>query len=487
MTPRRLLYLAVALIVVLGGVFVQERQRAGITITETRVGETPVTVFGADGPAVVVAHGFAGSRQMMQGYALTLAQAGYRVFTFDFEGHGRHPVPMSGDVNSIDGTTRLLVDQTLSVVAAAGGEERVALLGHSMATDILVRAALAAPDRIGPLVLVSAFSQAIDATHPADTLFITGAWEGGLRAFALQAVAMVDPAAGEGDVARAGDVRRMAVAAPFSEHVGVLHSRTGREAAVDWLNVYFGCDVTVPVPPTGPWILALLFGLVALAAPVAWLLPRHPDPVRAMPGPGGFAAAVLLPALIAPPLAVLADPGVLPVLVADHLAIHLALYGLIQLAVLRWLGVAFGPVRPVATLAVLIWGLGVLGLMLDRYAASFWPIPERLPIIAALALGAVPFMISDALVTDGGRAGLSRRVLARVAFLGSLGLAVALDFEGLFFLLMIAPVVVLFYAVFGLLGRWVARRQGAMGAGLGLGLCLAWALGVSFPMFLATG
>ncbi|MDA0963285.1 MAG: alpha/beta hydrolase, partial [Proteobacteria bacterium] len=135
----------------------------------------------------------------------------------------------------------------------------------------------------------------------------------------------------------------------------------------------------------------------------------------------------------------------------------------------------------------LLWGLGVLGVMLDHYAANFWPIPERLPIVAALALGAVPFMLGDALVTDGGRAGLLRRVLARVAFLASLGFAVALDFGGLFFLLMIAPVVVLFYAVFGLLGRWAARRQGAMGAGLGLGLCLAWALGVSFPMFLATG
>ncbi len=487
MTPRRLLYLAVALVAVLGGIFVQERERAGVAIEQMRVGETPVTVFGVEGPVVVVAHGFAGSRQMMQGYALTLARAGYHVFTFDFEGHGRHPVPMSGDVNSIDGTTRLLVDQTLGVVAAAGSDGPVVLLGHSMATDILVRAALDAPEKIGPLVLVSAFSQAIDATHPGDMLLIAGAWEGGLRAFARQAVAMVDPAAGEGAMAQAGDVRRMAVVAPYAEHVGVLHSRAGRAAAVDWLNGYFGRDVTVPVPPTGPWILALLFGLVALAAPLARLLPRRPDPVRAMPGPGGFAAAVLLPAVIAPPVAVLVDPQMLPVLVADHLAIHLALYGAIQIAVLRWLGVAFGPVRPVATLAVLIWGLGVLGMMLDRYAANFWPIPERLPIVAALALGAVPFMLGDALITDGGRAGLLRRVLARVAFLASLGFAVALDFGGLFFLLMIAPVVVLFYAVFGLLGRWAARRQGAMGAGLGLGLCLAWALGVSFPMFLATG
>ena len=106
-------------------------------------------------------------------------------------------------------------------------------------------------------------------------------------------------------------------------------------------------------------------------------------------------------------------------------------------------------------------------------------------IIVALALGAVPFMLADALVTDGGRASLARRIAARVAFLISLGIAVAIDFEGLFFLIMIAPVIVLFYALFGLVGRWVAQRQGAVAAGLGLGICLAWSLGVSFPMFAA--
>lgn len=33
--------------------------------------------------------------------ALALAHAGYRALTFDFEGHGRNPVPMSGDVAAV--------------------------------------------------------------------------------------------------------------------------------------------------------------------------------------------------------------------------------------------------------------------------------------------------------------------------------------------------------------------------------------------------
>jgi len=78
---------------------------------------------------------------------------------------------------------------------------------------------------------------------------------------------------------------------------------------------------------------------------------------------------------------------------------------------------------------------------------------------------------------------LWQRVVARAGFLLSLALAVLLDTERLFFLAMIAPVILLFFVIFGLMGRWVAARAGATSAGLALGLILAWALGVSFPLF----
>jgi len=65
-----------------------------------------------------------------------------------------------------------------------------------------------------------------------------------------------------------------------------------------------------------------------------------------------------------------------------------------------------------------------------------------------------------------------------------LGAAVALDFNRLFFLLIIIPVIVVFFTIFGVMGGWVGRKTGSPCAvGIGLGLLLAWALGVSFPMF----
>jgi len=88
--------------------------------------------------------------------------------------------------------------------------------------------------------------------------------------------------------------------------------------------------------------------------------------------------------------------------------------------------------------------------------------------------------MADAILTRG--ASLARRVALRAGVLASLGLAVTLDFDDLFFLVMIAPVIVLFYLVFGTLGRAASRRSGPLAAGLALGLVLAWTLGVSFPL-----
>ena len=478
----------IALVAAFVAIWQLERPRAGLEITPMVVGTTPATLYrqpDASAPAVVIAHGFAGSRQLMESYALTLARAGYQVVSFDFKGHGRNPVPMSGDVDAIDGTTRLLVNEVLAVVEASAGlaPDPIAVLGHSMATDILVRAA-AENQRIGPVVAVSMFSQEVTSEAPADLLMITGQWEGALRSFAVDALRMVDPAAGEGDTATAGEVRRRAIVAPYVEHVGVLYSSTGLTEAVAWLDSAYDRQSDRSIAATGPWLLLLLAAIVTLAAPLARLLPekritREPLEVRQ------FAILLIVPALVAPLIAVWIDIGALPVLVADYLMVHLLIYGVLQMALLWLFGVPWGRFSIIGAVALLIWGLGAFGLALDRYGASFVPSVERLVIIAVLAAGAVPFMAADALASRAGREGLGRRLLLRIVFFISLAIAISLDFERLFFLAIIAPVIVLFFLVFGLMGRWVGRRCGALTAGVALGLILAWALGVTFPLFIA--
>lgn len=482
-----------ALLVSLVAVFQLEQSRAGLQISDLSIGTTPVTLYqptpqsSQPGPIIVVAHGFAGSRQIMQSYSLALAQAGYRVLAFDFEGHGRNPQPMSGDVTSITGTTALLVAETRRVIAYARrlpGDNRIALLGHSMATDIIIRASIAetaAGDPVQAVVAISMFSQAVTADTPQQMLVISGQWEGFLRKSGLDAARQVDPSAIEGARAVSGPVRRATMVAPGVEHVGVLFSTPAVKAAQDWFDVAFGQQSQSTPTPRGWWILALLAGIVLGFHPIVAKLPATPA-APAIPT-GRFIRAVLIPMAIAPLMITPFYRNFLPVLVADYLMLHLALFGLVQLALLgiwpRWQIKA----AALSALILILWGIVVFGFALDRYAANFWPTWQRLPIIAALCLGCIPCMVADSYLTQAGRAPLWRRIAARLALFASLGLAAVLKPDDLTFVLIVLPVFVLFFAVHGLMGRWIARQSGALAAGVGLGLCLAWALGVSFPLF----
>ncbi|RUO97630.1 MAG: alpha/beta fold hydrolase, partial [Hyphomicrobium sp.] len=235
------------------------------------VGQTPATIYRraeiTKAPAVIIAHGFAGSQQLMQAYALTLAQAGYIAVTFDFDGHGRNPTPMSGDVTRPDGTTRILVREIGRITDVALDlpevDGRVALLGHSMASDIIVRRAEEDP-RVAATIAISMFSDAVTPTAPRNLLVISGAWETYLRQDALKNVRLAEPAANEGETIGdpAKDTGRRAAVAPHVEHVTVLYSQAALREARDWLDRVFHRTSDAPVASTGGWIVLLLAGIV---------------------------------------------------------------------------------------------------------------------------------------------------------------------------------------------------------------------------------
>ena len=72
---------------------------------------------------------------------------------------------------------------------------------------------------------------------------------------------------------------------------------------------------------------------------------------------------------------------------------------------------------------------------------------------------------------------------SKIAFLVSLAIAVGLDLERLFFLIIIVPVIVLFFVIYGLFSAWIYRRTGyPFVAGIANAVAFAWALGVTFPL-----
>ncbi|GGB60190.1 alpha/beta hydrolase [Roseibium aquae] len=469
------------------------QQFDGVQTQTTWIGDTPVTVYRPIGASqmpheklpVLVAHGFGGSRQMMEALSSALARAGHPVLAFDFIGHGRHPKPLSPQVTQIEGTTRQLVTQTIDMLAAArtmfGAQDAVALLGHSMATDIVVRAARETGET-GPVVAISMYSDAVTQAFPARLLVISGQWEPHLRAIALEKLRLVQPGAAENTTVTSPTAERRAVYAPLTEHVGVLYSPQTLAEAVSWIGgapaPSTGLAATMPRP--GLWILGTLAGLWALFWPVSRLLANDSPAPAAVPA-RRFIGCALLPALPAGLVLVLPVPAPHDLAIFGPLTAFFAVWGGLQLALLRPSSFTLRRIDIGAACLLLVWSIGVFALAMDAIWAAFVPSGPRLALFGLLTLGTVPFLIADQLLTD--RAALWRVWLLRVAPLVTLGAVMSILPTSLGVGFTVLPVLALFYLVYGTMGRWVARRAGPTGPALALGIILAWSIAASTPLF----
>jgi alpha-beta hydrolase superfamily lysophospholipase len=475
----------------------------GVVMTSVTIGTTPAIIYrpaaGGLHPVVVIAHGFSGSQVLMRSFALTFARNGYIAVTFDFPGHGQNPVPLTGSITDANGATRVLVAELRHVAdfARGLGDGRLALLGHSMASDIVVRYAQQTPE-VRATIAVSMFSPVVTAGSPANLLIIVGDWESMLKREALRVVGLTSaPAAARagvtyGDPAQ-GSGRRAAFSAHV-EHASVLFSEGSMREALAWLDLAFGTHRSGPpvLDTRGPWILLLVGGVVLLARPLATLLPR----VAVPPTGGGrpwrrLWLPLLLPAIATPLLLRVLPTHFLPVLVADYLAAHFAMYGLITcLCLAATRPTVRGASRPThaaalagATLAVIGFDFVALLWPIDSFVTSFFPGRQRLPLLLALLAGTLAFFLSDEWLTRGPGAARGAYAASKLLFLVSLALAVALDLQRLFFLIIIVPVIVLFFVIYGLFSGWVYRRTGQpLVAGSANALACSWAIAAAFPL-----
>ncbi len=456
---------------------------------------TPYTIYergrGASATALI-AHGFAGSRQLMLPFALTLAHNGYRAVVFDFPGHGQNTSPL-GD--TADRNDRL--DAALQAVrqTVALPEAPVFLVGHSMGSGAVVRAAQATST--DATVALSLITSDTTPDSPRNLLIITGALEGNLRPVAETVVAQVAggpaiPGTTYGDPG-AGTARRMVFPA-LTEHIGVLYNTTSLRETLGWLDAAQGRTAAAD-----PFIYtpAVWLGLLVISAAALWwvgaqLLPRRVAPLAPGPRTSGWWLAVLLPAILAPLLIwVLPVGNLLPVLVGGPLAAFFAAYGLVTTAALAWTDRAHAMIRlragelaAVVALALLFFALVVLtlGVPLQIFALNLAAPPARWWVVLVTALALLPYFVADEWLTR--RAGAPRGAYAitKGCFLLALAGAIALD-RSLFFLVLIAPLFAVYFCLFGLLSGWLFRRTGTPLIGALLNTMLfAWSIGAVFPL-----
>ena len=505
--PADSLLAAVALSLLLLGLWHLLAAQRGLDIRPTAVEGIPVTVYrptaGGQAPVVVIAHGFAGSRQMMQPFAVTLARNGYIAVTFDFPGHGRNATPLRGKLGTPERTDSLL-DALSAVVDYArmlpDSDGRLAALGHSMAGDIIARYIQAHPGSIDATVAVSPYlSQPVGADEPRNLLFIYGEFEPdmiltqGREAIAQVAGEPADTVAEDrtyGDLA-VGSARRIVVADGV-EHIGVLYAKESLAVARDWLDQAFGRQGAGTLDVRGPWLGLFFAGVLLLARPLSRLLPRVADrPVGAGLGwhrllPIAIAPAVLTPLILAP-----LPSDFLPIVIADYLLLHFAVYGLLTLVSLQILGreAARPPVwvssRALIIALVAVFGYETLAIAVPTQTmiASYIPSWDRLGLTLALFAGTLTWFAADEWLVRGPGARTGAYALTKLMFLVSLGLAIALNLNELFFLVIIVPAILILFVVYGLFSGWVYRATNyPLVAAATNAIALAAAIAVSFPV-----
>ncbi len=501
------LFLAIAgLMMVIAATLGLVSGTSGVEVTRAKVDGTPVRVYQAEGddeaarPVVVIAHGFAGSQQMMKTYAAALARRGYLAVTFDFPGHGRNAEPLQGGLSDNDAAAASLLGSLDKVIAYAralpASDGRLALLGHSMAADIAIRAANASPD-VAATVAISGFYTDATATSPANLLVMTGEFEPDwLHERAREAVALAtDEEVVDGKTY--GDLddgtgRRM-VMVDNTEHIGVLYSIEAVLQSILWFDGTFDMPRgrTAITSPT-PWLILIFLALMLLGRPLLGYVPRPvEESVGADLGWGRLLLIAVIPAIATPLLLWPVPTDILPLLLGDYLAVHFLVYGVLTLAGLWLVGRlpmffikgARNDRLVITCLGAAVLGTVVLTIVVDGFLTSFVPTLERAPMILVVLVGTLCWAVADEWLTRGPNAPKGAYTVTKLCFLGSLALAVALSPSEKIFLLIFAPVILIFFVFFGVMSGNAYRSIGHPLVGAATtALAFAWAISVTFPI-----
>jgi pimeloyl-ACP methyl ester carboxylesterase len=121
-----------------------------------------------EGVPIVLLHGLTATRRYVVMGSRTLERSGHRVIAYDARGHGRSspaPDPSDYSYEQLAGDLEALLDQ-MSV-------ERAILAGASMGAHTAVRFALARPERVAGLALIT---PSFDPSAPVDPRVLAG-WD----------------------------------------------------------------------------------------------------------------------------------------------------------------------------------------------------------------------------------------------------------------------------------------------------------------------
>ncbi|MGQ9491515.1 MAG: alpha/beta hydrolase [Anaerolineae bacterium] len=394
MTRTRWFLMGVAFVLILFSWSMVAEARRGLIVRHLTRDGVPMIflapVADRQVPGVLVAHGFAGSKQLMLGYGYTFARAGYAVLLWDFGGHGAN-----GNHLERIGLQRDIELAYATLVAQPETDPgRVALVGHSMGSGAVMTAGVARPDRYAAVVAISPTGAEVTPDAPHNLLLEAGSWEG---RFVANAERLLQSAGGPNDDIVGGRARKL-VLIPNAEHISILFRHESHAAALDWLGATFGTPrATSYVDRRIIWyglhLVAWLLVLVAVAPAmrsglsVAGQVPAWRRWTGLLLGPAVAAAVLGLLGRFFP----LQNLGGL--VVGGAVGLWLLIAGLVWLALVR---PSHAPAPAGLLLGILCLGflVAAFGIMAQSVWVQWWLIGPRLWRWPLLGLACLPWFLA---------------------------------------------------------------------------------------------
>ena len=444
-----------------------------------------------EGDLVFIAHGYAGSSSFMRSIAVSLAHAGYTTIRYDFKGHGRHSVPYSGNITTSSGATQIFLEQTNQVInyyLEKRPSSKGLIIGHSMASDIIFRAA-SMNSSILSSIGISNYTDVINKNQPSNVLILNGQWEPHLRKKALsilEVMGIEEPKENTLYGFFKDGTARKAISIPNIDHVGILYSTLTQRALINWLDNIKNSPHTIKTNHIGLWTTTLLSSLFIGFCIISRLIPEkisHKFDIKLVK----CLSVNLLAGVLTPTILNFHSLIFVPFPAHNYLINHLFLYSIITCVffpknIVRLLTKSF---NFTICVGLFIFYALIFGGVLDGYVSSFYPTSSRVPLFVLLFIGCIPMTLAIQIFHGARQHSFLMGNFTKASLIISLVFAIVLNSPDLIILAYGILLLILFFLVFGFLSNFLNKHhENVFSIGVANGITLAWTLASALPLYI---